>query len=220
VIDNGMKSRVRGLLSVPAASAEPFPDPDPQQQALNVLNLAQKTADDHIADAHRKADRIHADARTSAEQIIRDAQVHAERLQQEADVALSDARATTAQVAREARAQAEKAQHNAEEVLAEARARADEIARNARAGADELRYQAQQRYEDAVGGLAARRGALQRQIEALEQFDREYRARLTGFMQHQLRTLWADEPHVNAEDLEQSGPVASSTRPPAAREPS
>jgi hypothetical protein len=36
-----------------------------------------------------------------------------------------------------------------------------------------------------VGSLAARREALQQQIEALERFDREYRARLQAFMQSQ-----------------------------------
>ena len=47
--------------------------------------------------------------------------------------------------------------------------------------------------------LATKREALQQQIEALEQFDREYRSRLTTFMQNQLRALWVDEPQVSAE---------------------
>jgi len=76
-------------------------------------------------------------------------------------------------------------------------------------------YQAQQRYEDIVGSLAAKREALQRQIEALEQFDGDYRARLTTFMQNQLRALWVDEPRVNEEEIEQSGSEESTTPPPA-----
>ena len=57
-----------------------------------------------------------------------------------------------------------------------------------------MRQQAQRRYDDVVGSLGAKREALQQQIEALEQFDREYRNRLLGFMQKQMRALWADQP--------------------------
>ena len=85
------------------------------------------------------------------------------------------------------------------------------MAKGAQATADELMHQAQQRYEDVVGSLAAKREALQRQIEALEQFDRDYRARLTTFMQIQLRALWVDEPRVDAEEIEQSGSAATTT---------
>jgi 2-hydroxychromene-2-carboxylate isomerase len=62
--------------------------------------------------------------------------------------------------------------------------------------------QAQQRYEDVVGGLSARREGLQQQIEALERFDRDYRGRITSFMQTQLRALWADQPQVAVDDAE------------------
>ncbi|MEN3304042.1 MAG: hypothetical protein V7603_244 [Micromonosporaceae bacterium] len=219
--DNGMKGRVRGLLGGPQPATESAEqmagpsDPATQHQALQVLTLAQRTAEDHVADARRQADKICANARTTAEQIVRDAQSHAQALQQAADKALSDAQATAAQMARDAEAHADEAQRNAEEILSDARARASEAAKSAQASADELRHQAQQRYEDVVGGLAAKREALQRHIEALEQFDRDYRARLTTFMQNQLRALWVDEPHLNAEEIEPPGFVA--TPPPAPR---
>ena len=56
-----------------------------------------------------------------------------------------------------------------------------------------------------VGSLATKREALQGQIEALEMFDRDYRARLTRFMQNQLRALWVDEPHVKGEVVDLPG---------------
>jgi cell division septum initiation protein DivIVA len=180
-----------------------------------VLTLAQRTAEEYIAGARRKADTICADARATAEQIVRDAQAHAHVHQQEAEKALSDAHATAAQMAREAQAYANNAQRNAEEILSDARTRADEMAKNAQAKTDELMHQAQQRYGDVVGSLTAKREALQRQIEALEQFDRDYRARLTTFMQNQLRALWVDEPRVDADELEQSDPGATPTPLPA-----
>jgi cell division septum initiation protein DivIVA len=210
VADNGMKGRVRGLLGAPPAVAEPLEqhidglrEATGQHQALQVLTLAQRTAEDHVANARRQADKICADARNTAEQIVRDAQAHAQGLAQDADKALAEARAKAIQVAREAQGQAEKAQRAAEEILADARTRADELAKNAQANADELKHQARQRYEDVVGGLAAKREALQRQIEALEDFDREYRSRLSSFLQNQLRALWVDEPQVNAATIEE-----------------
>src|SRR6266487_2172843 len=204
VAENGIKGRVKGLLvglpvnepsgqvNEPSEQANTFPEPTTQHQALQVLTLAQRTAEDHIANAQRKANTICADARATAEQIVRDAKAHVQVLQQEAKKALSDAHATAAKIGRDAQAHADNAQRNAEETLCDAQRQADETAKNAQAKADELMHQAQQRYEDVVGSLAAKREALQRQIEALEQFDQDYRARLTTFMQNQLRALWVD----------------------------
>lgn len=204
--DSVVKSRVKGMLGAPNEPSEQTNSPSgptPPHQAVQVLALAQRTADEHVAGARREADRVCTDARAVAEQIVRDAQAHAQGLQQEAEKALSDAHATTAQMGRDVKLRIDNAQRDAEKILSDAKARSDEMAKDARANADELGAQAKQRYEDVVGGLAAKREALQRQIEALEQFDRDYRARLTTFMQNQLRGLWVDEPHVDAEEIEQ-----------------
>jgi cell division septum initiation protein DivIVA len=203
--DSGMKGRVKGLLGGmppldgPAEQTDAPSDPSAQRQALQVLTLAQRTAEEHVASAHQQADKICADARATAEQIARDAQAHADDLQRNADKALADARTTAARIARDAQAHADEVRRNADKTLSAAQARAEEIAKDAQANADELKHQAQQRYQDVVGSLAAKREALQQQIEALEHFDQEYRARLTAFMQTQLRALWVDEPHVDGE---------------------
>jgi cell division septum initiation protein DivIVA len=216
VTDNGMKGRVKGLLVGAPAVMEPVEhhieapsEPGAQRQALQVLTLAQRTADEHVATAHRQADKIVAEARATAEHIVQDAEAHAENLRREADKKVAGVRATADQIARDAQAHADNTRRNAEKILTDARARAEEIAKDAQTNADELKDQAQQRYQDVVGSLAAKREALQQQIEALEQFDREYRARLTTFMQGQLRALWVDEPRVEVE-IEQSGPAAVS----------
>ena len=216
MIDNGMRGRVKGLLAGPAMiepveRAGAHSDPAAQHQALQVLVLAQRTAEDHLASARQEADAICIEARATAERIVRDAQVHAHGLQQEAEKARSDARAAAAQMARDAQATANTAQRNAEKLLSEARVRADDIGQKAQADADELMHQAQQRYEDVVGSLATKREALQRQIEALERFDQEYRARLTAFMRNQLRTLWVDEPQADADELELPDAEATAT---------
>jgi cell division septum initiation protein DivIVA len=207
VSDSGMKGRVKGLLAAPPAD-----DPAPrmhvpphaagEQEALQVLTLAQRTAEEHLSSARREADRICGEARDRAAQIVRDAQARGEALQREAEAALSEAHAAAAQTARDAQARADQAQQDAEEILSDAQVRADDLTKIAQSKADELQHLADQRYEDVVGSLAARREALQQQIEALERFDREYRARLQAFMQSQLRALWVEEPGVAAEGLE------------------
>ncbi|BCB75986.1 hypothetical protein GCM10022251_55680 [Phytohabitans flavus] len=208
--DSGMRGRVKGLLGGPTPfvndTLEPMDvspnDANAQHHALQVLTLAQRTGEEHIASARRESDRIIAEARAQAEQVMRDAQSHAQVLQKDAEKALADAHASAAQITESAQAHSDAAQRNAEDILNDARNRADELVKAASANADELKHQAQQRFEDVVGSLAARREGLQRQIEALERFDHDYRARLTSFMQHQLRSLWVDEPRVENEAID------------------
>lgn len=168
-------------------------------QALQVLAMAQRTAEEHITGAHQQADRIRTDALAAAEQTARDAERHAHNVRREAEKVLLDARAAAERTDRDSQARADEAQRNAQTIESGARARAEAIAADAKADAEHLKVQAHQRYQDVVGGLGARREALQHQIEALEQFDREYRSRLTTFLQVQLRALWVDQPQVSAE---------------------
>jgi DivIVA domain-containing protein len=104
---------------------------DGEQQALRVLMMAQRTADDHVADARREADKL----------------------------------------------------------LSDARGKAEEVTREARAKADALERDARQRHQEAMGGLDAKRSALQKHIEELKQFEREYRTRLKAYLESQLRDL-------------------------------
>ncbi len=183
--DGRTKGRVRGLLGgaspddVPADQAYHGPDPD-AQRALQVLTLAQRTADEHVASAQHHADNIRTDARATAERIVRETQAHADGVRRDA-----------------------------EKVLSDARARAQDLVNDAQAHASELERQAQQRYDDIVGSLGAKRDALEQQIEALKQFDRDYRSNLMSFMQSQLRALGNDEPESN-EDNQPRASVATS----------
>jgi DivIVA domain-containing protein len=130
------------------AQGGPVVTGDGEQQALRVLMMAQRTADDHVADARREADKLLTDARTKAEEVTR-----------------------------------------------EARAKADALERDAR-----------QRHQEAMGGLDAKRTALQKHIEELKQFEREYRTRLKAYLESQLRDL----------DGSGKGLEAEMTRTPAA----
>jgi len=212
VSDNRMKDRVKVLLNGTSSEGEtsehalvsPPQQPAHPNQALQVLTLAQRTAEEHVARAHHQADKIRTDALAAAEQIARDAQVHAHNVRREADKVLTDARAASEQVARDSHARTEEARRTADKIVAEARAQSEQIVAEARASSEHLNHQARQRYDDVVGSLGTKREALQNQIEALEHFDREYRSRLTAFMQHQLRALWVDQPQVNLDLPEQA----------------
>jgi cell division septum initiation protein DivIVA len=212
-----MKDRVKVLLNGTSSEGEtsehalvspPQQQPAHPNQALQVLTLAQRTAEEHVARAHHQADKIRTDALAAAEQIARDAQVHAHNVRREADKVLTDARAASEQVARDSHARTEEARRTADKIVAEARAQCDQIVAEAQASSDHLNLQARQRYDDVVGSLGTKREALQNQIEALEAFDRDYRSRLTAFMQGQLRALWVDQPQVNVE-LQEPSEVAA-----------
>jgi DivIVA domain-containing protein len=112
---------------------------DGEQQALRVLMMAQRTADDHVSDARREADKL----------------------------------------------------------LADARAKAEDVTREARQKADALERDARTRHAEAMGGLDTKRTALQKHIEELKQFEREYRTRLKAYLESQLRDL-----HGRGEGLE------------------
>lgn len=171
----------------------------PADQALHVLAMAQRTADEHVAGAQRHAEGIRADARAAAEKIAHQAEQHAQNVRREADKVLYEARAAHDRAAKEAQAQVETAGRNAEKIVADAHAEATKITAGARGKAEELEAQARRRYDEIVGSLASKRASLQEQIEALEQFDQQYRTRLLGFMQAQIRALWADNPKVEGE---------------------
>lgn len=208
--DNRIKDRVNGLTGGPPAD-QPRPvehpeipgDDDGQHRTL-VLTLAQRTADEHIADARQQAETIHAQAQTTAEQIVRDAQARAGTVVREAEEARTQARTTVEQMVRDAQAQADHARRNADTMVSEARARAEQITADAQARAEELDDRAQLRQEDFVGSLAATQEAVQQQIQVLEHFDRDYRARLATFVQAQLNALAEDGQYVKPESS--SGP--------------
>lgn len=218
------RDRVKMILAGTAAEgmtsehAVIVPSPVHPERALQVLTLAQRTAEEHIAGAQRQANKIHDEAQGAADQIARDAQAYGHNVRSEADKALAEARAIAEQAARDARTRGDEARKGAEQILGEARDTAETITGEARRQAEQLKQQAQLRYDDLVGSLVAKRAALQQQIEALEEFDRDYRSRLTTFMQAQMRALWADNPQVgdeltgSLEDL--SGPGGPADPPP------
>ncbi|MEV6932829.1 hypothetical protein AB0M46_51215 [Dactylosporangium sp. NPDC051485] len=217
---NGMRQyddRMMGAAAAQHAPEIPAPRHDgsggnEQAKALMVLTMAQRTAEEHIETARREAEQIRAEAHAAAGQIVSEAQAQAGALREEAEKLLNRARMTAEKIARDAEAFAVDTERNAGEMMGEAQARAEDIVRDAQENAHSIKQRAEQIYEDVVGGLTSKRAALQAQIESLERFDHEYRARLTTFMQQQMRALWVGQPQVEAE-FHESEPVAGELLP-------
>src|SRR5436190_23160457 len=80
-------------------------------------------------------------------------------------------------------------QRTADEAIAQARKEAEQIVGEARTRATGLEQESQQRHAAAMGELERRRRELERQVDDLRAFEREYRTRLKAYLETQLREL-------------------------------
>jgi DivIVA domain-containing protein len=104
--------------------------------------------------------------------------------QQTADQAVADAR-------REAGETLGQARREATDLLGRARHQAEQITNDARARSESLDRDAQDRHRQALGSLIQQREELERRVDDLRTFEREYRGRLTAYLEGQLRDLEA-----------------------------
>jgi DivIVA domain-containing protein len=81
------------------------------------------------------------------------------------------------------------ARQEADRLLADSRGAAEELQRSAQGRADELDQTTAARRRELLGELERDRDALQRSIEQLRAFEREYRSRLAAYLQERLRDL-------------------------------
>jgi DivIVA domain-containing protein len=81
------------------------------------------------------------------------------------------------------------AQKTAEDTVSDAKRDADRLLNEARAKADQLERETQERHRSVLGNLDGERERLERKIEELRSFEREYRARLKSYLEGQLRDL-------------------------------
>jgi DivIVA domain-containing protein len=137
---------------------------EPNVQAAKVLGLAQEMADRLTAEAKTESDGMLAEARTKSEQL------------------LSDARSKSDSMVNEARTRAET-------MLNDARTRAETLERQARDKATTMERESQRKYTETMNSLNSEKGSLGKKIEELRTIEREYRTRLRGFLESQLREL-------------------------------
>jgi hypothetical protein len=77
-----------------------------------------------------------------------------------------------------------------EEILAEARRQAELITREAAARAMALERDSQERHRQATSTLVKQLEELERRVDDLRTFERDYRARLQAYLEGQIRELW------------------------------
>ena len=111
----------------------------------------------------------------------------------EADTMLSEARTKSEQLLSEARSKADsmvnEARTRAETMLNDARTRAETLERQAREKAANLERDAQRKHAEVMGNITQEKNALEKKIETLRTFEREYRTRLKTYLESQLEEL-------------------------------
>jgi transcriptional regulator with XRE-family HTH domain/vacuolar-type H+-ATPase subunit H len=143
-----------------------------------------------MTDAHDLAAQIVSTARTTAENLERDALERAEALERDALKRYSAAHADP-EVTHEAGEVLDRARQEADALLTKAHQRADHIISGAKARADDLERDAQERHRWAMGSLIQSREELERRVDDLRAFEREYRSRLMTYLEGQMRDLEA-----------------------------
>jgi DivIVA domain-containing protein len=159
----------RRLQPVPPPSALEQTSPgagggDHHVQAAKVLGLAQEMADRLTGEAKSEADAMLSEARTKSEQL------------------LSEARAKADSMVNEARTRAET-------MLNDARTRSETLERQSREKATALEREAQRQHNEVLGAVQEERLTLEKKIDELRTFEREYRTRLKTFLESSLREL-------------------------------
>ncbi|MEU7817403.1 DivIVA domain-containing protein [Pseudonocardia sp. NPDC049154] len=137
---------------------------DHHVQAAKVLGLAQEMADRLTAEAKNEADAMLSDARAKSEQLLSEARTKSDGL-------VNDARA------------------RAETMLNDARTRAETLERQSRDKASSLVSEAERKQTEIIGTITRDKGVLEKKIDELRTFEREYRTRLKTYLESQLRDL-------------------------------
>lgn len=157
-----------GMAQRPMAAPSPqLAEPDSGDhsiQAAKVLGLAQEMADRLTAEAKNEADGMLADARTKSEQLLSEARAKSDGL-------VNDARS------------------RAETMLNDARTRAETLERQSRDKAAGLVGDAERKQTEIIGAIQRDKSALEKKIDELRTFEREYRTRLKTYLESQLRDL-------------------------------
>jgi DivIVA domain-containing protein len=154
------------------AAAEPEPallaaDAGPaahHMQAARLLGLAQETAERLTGDAAAEAEATRSAAKAESDRLLAEAQAAADKL-------LTDAHSRS------------------DAMVTEATAKAEALDRDSRVRADALDRDAQEKYAQALDRLTTERSTLERKIEDLRVYEREYRSRLKSWISEQLLQL-------------------------------
>ena len=125
--------------------------------------------------AQEMAERLTAEAKSEADSMLTDARTKSEQL-------LSDARSKSDGLVNDARSRAET-------MLNDARTRAETLERQSRDKAATLVGDAERKQAEIIGTITRDKSVLEKKIDELRTFEREYRTRLKTYLESQLRDL-------------------------------
>ncbi|MFI6319178.1 DivIVA domain-containing protein [Nonomuraea sp. NPDC050556] len=189
-----LRGKVPGGMSMPMASApvqeQPKPEmmaPPPQPEPMRAPEPQQVPVAMSMPPAEDNMD--------TAARVLALAQ-------QTADQAIADAR-------READETVTRARREADDILTKARRQAEQVIGDARARAETLERDAQERHRQAMGSLVQTRDELERKVEELRSFEREYRSRLKLYLENQLAELNVSAEGSGGFPVIAGGPVAT-----------
>src|SRR5215212_7149745 len=184
----------------PAPVVQQAPPPPPQPQPVAAEPRGGAGGEEAIARAlvmaQRMADQTVEEAKVKAKSMVAEAEARAKNMTEQAQMR---AREVTEAAQMRAREVTEAAQARARELTEGLETRYKERIQSAEARARVAEEQARMQIAQATEQVARRRQELESSIEALRAFERDYRARLRGFVEGQLKAL---------EDAAPSGPVA------------
>jgi len=151
------------------AGGTPPARPAPVAEAAPAAAPAAATVAASSADGHVQAARLLGLAQETADRLTAEAKA-------ESDKTLSDARSQS------------------EALITDATTRAEAAERDSRIRADALDKEAQSKYDEVLGKLADERVGLEKKIEGLRVYEREYRGRLKSWISEQLAQLDGQAP--------------------------
>jgi DivIVA domain-containing protein len=153
---------MRAMAPPPQQAAESTGDH--HVQVAKVLSMAQEMAERLTSEAKSEADTMLGDARSKSEQLLSEARSKSDSL-------VNDARS------------------RAETMLNDARTRAETLERQSRDKAATLVGDAERKQNEIIGSITREKTVLEKKIDELRTFEREYRTRLKTYLESQLRDL-------------------------------
>ena len=180
----------------PAPMQQAPPPPPPQPVAAEGRAGGEEAIARALVMAQRMADQTVEEAKVKAKSMVAEAEARAKNMTEQAQMR---AREVTEAAQMRAREVTEAAQARARELTEGLETRYKERIQSAEARARVAEEQARMQIAQATEQVARRRQELESSIEALRAFERDYRARLRGFVEGQLKAL---------EDAAPAGPVA------------
>lgn len=137
---------------------------DHHVHAARLLGLAEETAQRLTSEAQAEAEKTRNDAKSESEKLVNDARSNSEQM-------LSDAK------------------NRSEQMVNEATAKAEATTRDSQLKAEAMEREAQRKYSEVMDRLNNQRAGLEKKIDDLRTYEREYRSRLKGWITEQLAQL-------------------------------